>query len=187
MDDEKIIFEKSPGGNSNLGGWIEKNGQGMILAHFVVPGVPYAQPRGRAMVVGGRAIIRSADSRSPVNLYKASILQHAAEAYRDPPTDEAVRMWCEFVMPRVRSQVWKRRPMPTVPHTKRPDLDNLVKAVKDALSGIVWRDDCQVCGCELVKRVASGSETPRTEIHIGSVRCDAHSQQEWVGWTHAKR
>ena len=30
-------------------------------------------------------------------------------------------------------------------HTKKPDLDNLIKAVKDALNGIAWIDDSQVC------------------------------------------
>ena len=29
-------------------------------------------------------------------------------------------------------------------HTKRPDLDNLVKFVKDSLNGIFWKDDSQV-------------------------------------------
>jgi len=29
-------------------------------------------------------------------------------------------------------------------HVKKPDLDNLVKAVKDSLKGIVWHDDSQV-------------------------------------------
>lgn len=30
-------------------------------------------------------------------------------------------------------------------HTKKPDLDNLIKAVKDSLTGIVYRDDGQIC------------------------------------------
>lgn len=29
-------------------------------------------------------------------------------------------------------------------HIKRPDLDNLMKAVFDAANGILWNDDCQV-------------------------------------------
>lgn len=29
-------------------------------------------------------------------------------------------------------------------HTQRPDLDNLIKSVKDALNKVVWDDDCQV-------------------------------------------
>ena len=30
-------------------------------------------------------------------------------------------------------------------HTNKPDIDNLQKAVKDALNGIAYRDDSQVC------------------------------------------
>lgn len=29
-------------------------------------------------------------------------------------------------------------------HTQKPDLDNLIKFVKDCLNGIAWVDDCQV-------------------------------------------
>lgn len=29
-------------------------------------------------------------------------------------------------------------------HTQKPDLDNLVKFVKDCLNGIAWVDDCQI-------------------------------------------
>ena len=32
-----------------------------------------------------------------------------------------------------------------VSHTKKPDLDNLVKFVKDCLNGQAWDDDAQVC------------------------------------------
>lgn len=33
----------------------------------------------------------------------------------------------------------------------KPDLDNLVKAVKDSLNGIVWKDDCQIVKLSAVK------------------------------------
>lgn len=36
----------------------------------------------------------------------------------------------------------------------KPDLDNLVKAVKDALKGIAWHDDSQVCDSRESKRYA---------------------------------
>ena len=32
----------------------------------------------------------------------------------------------------------------TVPKTTKPDIDNLTKAILDALNGIVWKDDAQV-------------------------------------------
>lgn len=36
------------------------------------------------------------------------------------------------------------RPSAPLVHSSRPDLDKLLRAVGDALTGIVWRDDSQV-------------------------------------------
>jgi len=36
-------------------------------------------------------------------------------------------------------------------HTKKPDVDNLAKAVKDALRGIVYHDDSQIVEAHLYK------------------------------------
>ena len=48
-------------------------------------------------------------------------------------------------------------------HTKKPDLDNLVKFVKDCANGILWRDDAQVYRLHATKVYA---EEPKTEIYI---------------------
>lgn len=37
-------------------------------------------------------------------------------------------------------------------HTKRPDIDNLAKAVKDALKGVIYADDSQIVEAYLKKR-----------------------------------
>jgi Holliday junction resolvase RusA-like endonuclease len=37
-------------------------------------------------------------------------------------------------------------------HTKRPDIDNLTKAVKDALKGIIYADDSQIVEAHLYKQ-----------------------------------
>jgi Holliday junction resolvase RusA-like endonuclease len=34
-----------------------------------------------------------------------------------------------------------RRFMVSAPHTRKPDIDNLLKLIKDALNGIAWLDD----------------------------------------------
>ena len=44
-------------------------------------------------------------------------------------------------------------------YTGKPDLDNLVKLVKDAGNGILWRDDAQVVKLEAHKMYSSESET----------------------------
>lgn len=49
----------------------------------------------------------------------------------------------------------------------RPDLDNLLKAAKDALNGIVWLDDAQVVEVEAVKRY---SAFPRVTAKVQPMR-----------------
>jgi Holliday junction resolvase RusA-like endonuclease len=45
----------------------------------------------------------------------------------------------------------KSVPKSRLDHTTRPDLDNLVKAVKDAFNGILWKDDSQIYGLSALK------------------------------------
>ncbi len=48
-------------------------------------------------------------------------------------------------------------------HISKPDLDNLIKAVKDALNGIIWQDDSQVFNIIADKVYV---DKPRTWIKI---------------------
>lgn len=53
--------------------------------------------------------------------------------------------WMEFLFPRPKRLDRKRDPDGLIPHTSKPDLDNLTKAVLDALTEVgFWRDDSQV-------------------------------------------
>jgi len=57
----------------------------------------------------------------------------------------------------------KKKRAEMIYHTKRPDLDNLVKFVKDCMNGIVWHDD------SLVAELHAGKlydENPRTAITV---------------------
>ncbi len=51
----------------------------------------------------------------------------------------------------------------TYPHTKKPDADNIVKLIKDALSGVVYRDDSLVVDQIGRKRFA---DDERTEVVV---------------------
>ena len=49
---------------------------------------------------------------------------------------------------------------------KKPDIDNVAKAVLDALNGVAYRDDTQVIELHVRK---SYSEKPRVEVCIGKI------------------
>lgn len=56
--------------------------------------------------------------------------------------------------------------MPQIWHIKKPDRDNLDKAVLDALTGIFWHDDCQVCSGTIEKQIADGDSKSGVEVFI---------------------
>ena len=51
----------------------------------------------------------------------------------------------------------------TVPKTTKPDIDNLTKAILDALNGIVWKDDAQVTQIN-IQKVWSAKDQIEVEI-----------------------
>lgn len=53
-----------------------------------------------------------------------------------------------------------------IKHTKKPDIDNLIKSVLDALNGIAYSDDSKIIKVAAEKQY---SEKPRTEIQISEV------------------
>lgn len=53
--------------------------------------------------------------------------------------------------------------------TGRPDCDNLLKLVGDALNGFCWHDDSQIVRAEVVKRFTEAGETPHTEVAVHEV------------------
>lgn len=55
-----------------------------------------------------------------------------------------------------------------IPHTKRPDLDNLVKAVLDGLKAYMT-DDALVCSLSAAKFYCAPNQQPHTSISITSL------------------
>lgn len=49
-------------------------------------------------------------------------------------------------------------------HTKRPDVDNIAKGVKDAMRGIIYKDDCQIVEAHLFK--AYGDHCVKVKIEV---------------------
>jgi len=142
-----------------------KNGKPKRI-EFIVPAVPVAQPRPRAAVVCGHAKVRTADSKHPINVFKATVRLAASAAYSGPPLEGHIWLALLFVMPRPRAKCWKKKPMPREWYSGAKDRDNLQKGLLDALNGLTWCDDKQVVSgpCDVV--IASGCEQPHVSVVI---------------------
>ena len=86
----------------------------------------------------------------------------AQDEYRGKPTKDGVHVILRFRIPPPKRQT---REFPTV----RPDLDKLVRAVLDALTGVIFVDDAQVLGLYASKRY---SDTPGVDIVVRPWRMD---------------
>jgi Holliday junction resolvase RusA-like endonuclease len=134
---------------------------------FVCQGDAVAQPRGRAFNIPGLGIrVASAPSRHPIHRWKDALRADAKSAMLGLALfDCPLALELTFLMKRPGSMP-KRTLNDTIPHTKKPDLDNLEKAVKDALTSIVWRDDCLVSAVAKRKRYVRGGEAPGVHIRV---------------------
>ena len=129
--------------------------------------VPVAQPRQRHAVVttkAGRSFLHNYTPRDhPVNAYKAALILEA-KRMRAKPADGPVVMMVDFYLPRPKRLMRKKDPDGPIPHTAKPDIDNLLKSTKDALRGIAWRDDSQVCSTHARKWYAAKNDKPHVKI-----------------------
>jgi Holliday junction resolvase RusA-like endonuclease len=139
-----------------------------MMIHFVVPCVPVAQPRQRHRVIAahGKTFAQNYTPKNdPVNGFKSSVQAAAFAAYSGPPLDCPLSMDLIFVFPRPAS-VRKKDGFGRLPHTVKPDRDNVMKAVQDALNGLTYRDDSLICAGSVEKWRAAADEQPHVEVTI---------------------
>lgn len=144
---------------------------------FTVPAIPCAQPRQRHAVINGQArnyapttVGKGVNKRPhPIVEFKHAARRAATEAHPGGPLTGPLRVDVVFVFPRTSNMFWKTRPMPRVPHAKKPDRDNCDKAILDSLKGICFVDDSQVCDGRIEKWIAAGNEQPHVWVRITPV------------------
>ena len=136
-----------------------------MVIKFEVPCIPVAQPRQRHSVVNGhvRNYIPKTD---PVWVFKTALQLAASTVRPEIILSGPIRIILDFIFPRTKSMIWKSKPMTRVAKSTKPDIDNLCKSVFDALNGILFVDDSQICECRASKYIASGNEQPRVIITI---------------------
>ena len=127
---------------------------------FSVPGDPVPQPRPRVSTAGGfaRAYV---PAKHPVHAYRQAVAA-AARAAGLTETGEPLNVVIDAVFGRPKSHMTKRGVKPTAPTLPRPDVDNIGKAVLDALQDVIG-DDTNVS--RLVVEKSYGPEA-RTTVRI---------------------
>jgi len=127
---------------------------------FSVPGEPVPQPRPRVSTRGGfaRAYV---PATHPVHAYRQALAE-AAVAAGLSETGEPLNVVIDAVFQRPKSHMRKSGVKADAPRLPRPDVDNIAKAVLDALQDVMG-DDTLVA--RLVVEKSYGQEA-RTTVRI---------------------
>lgn len=133
---------------------------------FTVPGQPVAKGRPKFARQGG--FVRAYTPEKTV-AYETLVKLAAGEAMAGaPPMQGAISLTLRLYVAipksttkRDRAAIEAGRFLPT----KKPDIDNVLKAITDAMNGIVYDDDAQIVTGLIAKTY---SDTPRAEVTVMS-------------------
>ncbi len=118
------------------------------ILYVFVRGIPVPQGSMKAFVVKGRPILTS--TQKNLKPWRNQVAMEASSIYHNPVTDKPIAIVLEFKMPCPKSLPKTKWRLPA----KRPDLDKLIRAILDSLTGVVFKDDSQVVTITAMKRYA---------------------------------
>jgi Holliday junction resolvase RusA-like endonuclease len=134
---------------------------------FTVPGNPVGKARARVVLNRGKVRAFTPDKTARFeNLVRMAF----ASAYPNHvPVRGAISLSITALFEPPKSMRFKGVVEQT-PHTKRPDADNVLKAIADGLNGVAFRDDSQVAHAVCRKAY---SYVPRTVVIIQPIQPQA--------------
>jgi len=129
---------------------------------FFVPGVPATAGSKTPFIYKSKKDGKQRVAMSPANKrqkpWMSDVKVFAEEVYNGNPVAGPVNLCISFYLPRPKSHYGTGKnatrlkdSAPEYP-TGKPDLTKLIRAVEDALTGIIWRDDSQVISQRTDKR-----------------------------------
>ncbi|MCX8022785.1 MAG: RusA family crossover junction endodeoxyribonuclease [Syntrophorhabdaceae bacterium] len=107
-----------------------------MIQQFLIFGDP--RPQGRPRFFKRGNFVGVYDPKKSREYKQTLAAQIAAQKPRYI-ADGAICLELEFIFARPKSL-----PKRIYDHTKKPDLDNLIKAFLDSATGVIWRDDTQI-------------------------------------------
>lgn len=131
---------------------------------FTVPGQPQGKGRPRVGTIGAHARMFTPAKTLAYEGFIALQAQIAMAGHDLVEGPVEVRMFIALKVPASWPQKKQRQALEgLVLPTTKPDKDNVIKAVFDALNGVVWKDDVQVVDLVSKKRY---STQPRVDVEV---------------------
>jgi crossover junction endodeoxyribonuclease RusA len=129
-----------------------------MVTTFFVPGTPVAKGSAKAFYRAGMKHAVVLQDNAELQKPWASLISVLAGQAGLTPRTEGCSLGLTFHMPRPKSHLRANgevKDRAHIAHTKKPDIDKLVRCVLDALTGIAYADDSQVARVEAIKRYAN--------------------------------
>ena len=119
------------------------------MVRFEIPGKPV--PKQRPRVVNGHAYTPE-KTTGYERLVRFKYREAGGQCHHGPVA-VTISVWYDMPMSWPK---YKKTQQKGLPHTQKPDIDNLIKAILDGLNGAAWEDDAQVCKVTASKRWYDG-------------------------------
>ncbi len=137
------------------------------MIHITIPGPPRGKGRPRFTSRGGFA---RAYTDKKTRDYEKTVAEYAILAMEgQPPLSGALRVELRAYFPIPKSWTKAKKIAAAngdIHHLTKPDADNILK-VLDALNGVAFEDDKQICDARIIKDY---SNDPRLEIQIWEIQ-----------------
>lgn len=144
-----------------------KTAGNMSAINFWIPGFPAPAGSKKAFcikkggVYTGRAAVVDSSGKRGLE-WRQTVADCAfkeMERQASPPMEGPLFMGLTFHLPRPKSHYGKDGVKPSAPkfHIIRPDCTKLTRAVEDAMTGIVYRDDSQIVTQQITKMLCNDS------------------------------
>ena len=112
----------------------------MNVLSINIPGAPIAKKRPR-FARRGKFVTTYNPQESEEGKF-VCLMSSQINGHKPIPAGTPIYLQAQFHMPFPASMSAKKRE--TAIHTKKPDVDNLLKFLKDCANGVLWHDDSQV-------------------------------------------
>lgn len=151
----------------------------MTIIELFIPCVPGGQPRTRSTIRGKHSAIYQPVTRKTSTGQTLPTQAVEMRFWVRKSVQDALPIGFELLTGplQVDLQFWfprpgtphKKKPNPPLWHTKKPDRDNLDKAVLDCLTGLLWHDDNQCCGGWIGKAIVAPGQRTGVMLRVSTL------------------